>query len=77
MPGAGRSLVAEDVVHRLADDLVERAVLMDHDDYLVFEPAFRRQESCLHIALETAQEPLGVDLWSEHGPPVTPRAMPA
>ncbi len=41
---------------------------MDHDDYLVFAPALGRQESCLHIALETAQEPLGVDLWSEHGP---------
>jgi hypothetical protein len=50
---------------------------VDHDDYLVFAPALGRQESCLHIALETAQEPLGVDLWSEHGPHVTPHAMPA
>jgi hypothetical protein len=51
--------------------------LVDHDDYLVFAPALGRQESCLHIALETAQEPLGVDLWSEHGPHVTPHAIPA
>jgi len=60
----GRSLVAEDVVHRLADELVERAVLVDHDDYLVFAPAFRRQASRLQIALEAAQAPPAAGLRS-------------
>ncbi len=62
--GVGRLLLPEDVIHRLADDLVERAVLVDHNDYLVLVSALRSQESRLHIALETAQAALGLGLWS-------------
>jgi hypothetical protein len=56
-------LFPEGVVHRLPDDFVERAVLVDHEDFLALATLLRGQERCVHIDLETAQAAVGLGLW--------------